>query len=216
MSVQTKRAWWTLAILGVLLGCEDPAPPEAAAPATVPDAPRNAPEPAAIPAMEPEPEPGPSLDPTIPYSVAWGVGGGRVGLETTLVDPSGAVTLHRSPVRRGCAGWERGELALSEAQRSELRESVRRNRVLALVGRYSAGIADGTQAILHIVQGEAEYVIYCDNTCPEGVRTFTRELDALMVWAGRADVSWTPTEGCEHDDALWDALRRNPPPPEEE
>jgi hypothetical protein len=210
MSFRSKCTW-AIAFGCVLIACEDPSPPGAPgakASSRVPDAPHTTPDRAPS-------APAPSFDPTVPYSLELGRGGGRSGLETIHVDPSGAVTVHRNPSQRGDVGWERGTLALSQAQRLELTESLHRQQLLTLGGHYSAGIADGTQWVLRIVRGEEEHVIYCDNRCPEGVGRFATELDRLLASAGLGDVSWAAVRGGAHDDRLWDAVRRTAEPAEE-
>lgn len=158
-------------------------------------------------------EPGPSEEPesgtggvSMPDLLEIGVGSGREGLLTVSIDRHGAVTVQRPNVV--LLEWERATLQLNEAQREEIAQRIDRDQIYALDGVYSAGVADGTQLVLRMLERDDETVIYCDNECPPEVNAFNELVERLLDEAGLAGAHWSSVGGERSDSALWDAVRR--------
>lgn len=197
-----------LALVPGLCACS--ATPHATATTATPATTAAAPSPESeTPEVAAEPEPQAALvsEPIImPDLVEFGRGSGRDGLATVSIDGEGVVTIHRAGF--GNPEWERGTVRLSAEQRIAIAERIYRDQIYAMDGSYSAGVMDGWQFVLRLIEGDDETVVYCDNQCPPRVDRFIEEVNRMVEEAGRDGYGWTWVRGSEHDDALWDAVRR--------
>ena len=137
-----------------------------------------------------------------------------MGLETARLRTDGHVELHATrSVRKGDTTymhWERAELQLSSERVAELRQLVSKHDLAGLQPRYrDPDIADGTQWVLLLQQGEFRHAVYCDNKFPPELEAFARALDQLLQRSGVADASWSRVpdkRAGSHDQDLWRAV----------
>jgi hypothetical protein len=91
-------------------------------------------------------------------------------------------------------------------------EAADASRLTQLGRRYVAvNIADGSQWVLLIRQGDREKAVYFDNHFPEPIRRFGRRVDEVIGETVGPGLRWrrAPTAGAgSHDRELWDAIRR--------
>ena len=104
--------------------------------------------------------------------------------------------------------WEAGTLQLPPEAMTEVLKAVELNNLLGLRKAYHADVADGTQWVLWIKQGEQEKSAYFDNRFPRSITAFAEQLDAILTQAGLDNVVWQTAPDGEHDKELWDSIRR--------
>ncbi len=138
------------------------------------------------------------IDRTKPFLVEIGRGGYRTGLDTIKVDHTGRIVLHRAYHQKRQDDqydliFEIATLQLSPDALVEVVKAVEANNLMALgKAYYDARIADGTQWVLWIRQGEQEKVVYCDNRFPPAITEFAEQLDEIISRAGLDDSKWQP------------------------
>lgn len=149
-----------------------------------------------------------TIDRTKPYSLEFGRGSGWHGLNTIKLDSTGQVTLHRI---KQSLSWETTSYHLSQESLTEVLNAVETNNLLGLRKAYHENIRDGTQWVLWIKQGEQEKSVYFDNNFPQRIKTFAKELDAILTRTGSNNAVWQPVpaqESRQHERALWDSIKR--------
>ena len=158
-----------------------------------------------------------TIDRAKPFWLEIGRGGYRGGLDTIKIDQTGKVLLHRTSRRKKQDGsddliCEVATLQLSPEALVEVLKSVDANNLMALAkAYYVAGIADGTQWILWIRQGEQEKAVYCDNSFPKAITEFAEQFDALLGRAGLDNATWkseTWKDFWENEHELKGCIRR--------
>jgi hypothetical protein len=95
---------------------------------------------------------------------------------------------------------------------AEVLKAVESNGLMGLHKAYhDDNIADGTQWVLWIKQGEREKSVYFNNSFPRAITAFAGQLDAILARAGLDKVAWQPVperESRQHEKELWDSIKR--------
>jgi hypothetical protein len=156
-----------------------------------------------------------TIDPTQPFWLEFGRGSGWHGLDIVKIDQTGRAVLQRmnSEHRNDAAvlPWEVATLRLSREALAEVLKAVESNGLTGLHKGYHQDIADGTQWVLWIKQGEREKSVYFNNSFPPAITGFAAQLDAILVRAGLDKVTWEPVpeqEARQHERELWDSIKR--------
>ena len=123
---------------------------------------------------------------------------------TVAIAEDGEVLLHRSH-RDG--SWERSSLHLSPAHIRAVAQAVARHGLPHLAKEYHTNVADGTQWVLWIRQGQRQKATYFDNSFPASIRDFASELDGILRSAGYDTVSWQSVKSRDHEKELWNSIR---------
>jgi len=155
--------------------------------------------------------------PDEPFRLELGRGGGRDGLETVATDQTGRAVLHRlQSERRGGSirlYCETAELELDAEALRRITDAVRDTGLLRMRRAYHKDVADGTQWIFRLRQGENEKAIYFNNRFPGNTRRFAAILDGVLDESGREDLSWSRVADDkmrDHEKALWESIRDGP------
>lgn len=157
-----------------------------------------------------------TIDSTQPFYLEFGRGSGWHGLNTVKIDQTGRVTLHRmlSEHQQGVIvqTWEVATIQLSPVAVAEVLDRVEANDLIALRKVYRRkNIADGTQWVLWIKQGDREKSVYFTNQFPSAITRFADQLDEILARAGLGSVAWQPAPGREsrqHERELWESIKR--------
>jgi hypothetical protein len=155
------------------------------------------------------------IDPNEPFEIDLGRGSGWHGLNTVTIDQDGKAILYRLARGMGPFGgsylcFETGMLQLPDESVVEVLAAVKHSGVLALNREYCrSNIADGTQWIFRVRQGDGERVVYCDNSFPRPMERFAEELDAILAENGLSGVTWhrVPRDSNDHEKGLWASIR---------
>jgi hypothetical protein len=165
--------------------------------------------------VEKDDRPAFTIDRTQPFWLEFGRGSGWHGLNTVQMDQTGRVLLHRMKSERQqdvtMLSWEAATLQLSPEAVADVLKAVESNNLMGLHKAYHEDIADGTQWVLWIKQGEREKSVYFDNNFPRAITAFAEQLDAIVARAGLDKVVWQPVperESRQHERELWDSIRR--------
>jgi hypothetical protein len=176
--------------------------------------------------VEKDDRPAFTIDRTQPFWLEFGRGSGWHGLDTVKIDQTGRVVLHRMKSTRQenlnvlswevatlqVLSWEVATLQLPPEVVAEVLKAVESNRLMGLHRAYRDDkIADGTQWVLWIKQGEREKSVYFDNSFPRAITAFAEQVDAILARAGLNKVAWQPVperESRQHEKELWDSIRR--------
>lgn len=154
------------------------------------------------------------IDRTQPFRLEFGRGSGWHGLDTVKVDQTGRVVLHRmaSDGLVEAVRWESATIQLTPEMLAEVLRAVESNALMGLRPAYhDPNVADGTQWVLWIRQGERDKSVYFNNSLPEPIIRFAVQLDAILSQAGRATAAWQPVpedEARQHEKALWESVER--------
>ena len=155
------------------------------------------------------------IDAAQPFQVEFGRGSGWEGLDTIKLDEKGVVVLHRmKPETEGDPGglrWETATLQLRPAALGEVLKAVESNGLMEMRKAYHEDIADGTQWVLWIKQGEWEKAVYFNNKFPRKIVRFAERLDAILSEANLDEAAWRPVpagESHRHERDLWDSIKR--------
>lgn len=155
------------------------------------------------------------LDPARPWRIDLGRGSGLHGLETVTLDQSGRVLLYRytdeyDDTRVGTRWETAADVLPREAVASVL--SVAASTQLTLLNReYHAPVADGTQWVLRIRQGEHNKAVYFNNHFPDTVVRFAARLDEVIATNVGRRLRWraVPADAPPGPASeLWDSVRR--------
>jgi hypothetical protein len=112
-------------------------------------------------------------------------------LDTIKISENGTVVLHHQRyAAHGTAYWETATLHLSSGGLQEIDAAVKESGVLSLYRYYDGGVADGTQWVFWIQQGDREKSIYCNNSFPSAMVSFAETLDNILERNGLAAVVW--------------------------
>ena len=156
-----------------------------------------------------------TIDRTQPFRLEFGRGSGWHGLNTIKIDRTGRAVLHRQKAEYRkdvtVTSWEFATLQLSPEALAEVLQAVESNNLMRLHKAYHEDIADGTQWVLWIKQGEQEKSVYFDNSFPRAITDFAEQLDAILTRDGSDKVTWQPVperESGQHDRDLWDSIKR--------
>lgn len=145
-----------------------------------------------------------SFDPSQPFKLDFGRGSGMDGLETVAIEEDGQTSLYRSRIH---GKWEHAILPLSSEQVRAVAQAMTRHGLPRLQKAYlNKNIADGTQWVLWIRQGQREKATYFDNSFPSSIRAFASDLDRLLKSAGYDALIWYPSNG-RGDKPLWNSIR---------
>jgi hypothetical protein len=185
-------------------GCSDPSPTPVRGDARASNFPLRKTEPDSQPLMK--------FDPTQPYRLEFGRGSGSTGLDTIAIDENSQVVLHR--MQENLEGgvvrphWETASSTIDATPRQRIAALIRDLKILELEKAYHADVADGSQWVFWLVQGEQEKSIYFDNHFPEAIQDFAvaldRELKPLeneLDWRRASDEL-----ADEHSKDLWASL----------
>jgi len=108
--------------------------------------------------------------------------------------------------------WEVATLQLPPEALAEVLKAVESNNLMGLhKAYYDEKIADGTQWVLWIRQGEREKSVYFNNSFPREITAFAEQMDAILSRAGLDKVVWQPVperESRQHERELWDSIER--------
>ena len=144
------------------------------------------------------------IDPTNPYRIELGRGSGQYGLDTVTITQDGEVVLYR---RGKMATWFKGTMQLPDEAVGQVLKAVEDNKLLGLHKEYHANVADGTQWVLWIKQGENEKSVYFNNYFPPEIVKFAESLDKLLSENESGNVTWLPAS-VDHDKDLWESIKR--------
>jgi hypothetical protein len=157
------------------------------------------------------------LDPGAPYRIELGRGSGLYGLNTVQILHDRTVTLHRRGREHGGQTLpeefvETATIHLSVEDLTEVLDAVEDTGVLSLYKEYhEPGVADGTQWVLWVQQGQRETSVYCDNYFPKSMVRFADALDRILARNGIEHANWRRVdddEALSYDRALWDSIRQ--------
>jgi hypothetical protein len=156
-----------------------------------------------------------TIDLTQPFWLEFGRGSGWHGLDTVKIDQTGRVVLHRMKSDRqenvNVLSWEVATLQLPPEALTEVLKAVDSNNLMDLHKAYHKDIADGTQWVLWIRQGEREKSVYFNNNFPRAIAAFAEQMDAILSRAGLDKVVWQPVparESRQHERELWESIKR--------
>jgi hypothetical protein len=156
-----------------------------------------------------------TIDRTQPFRLEFGRGSGLDGLNTVKIDQTGRALLHRQKTefRKDVTilSWEYATLQLSPEALADVLQAVESNHLMGLHRAYHKNIADGTQWVLWLKQGEREKSVYFDNYFPPAITAFAKQFDAILTRAGSDKVTWQPVperESGQHERELWDSIKR--------
>jgi hypothetical protein len=165
--------------------------------------------------VEKDDRPAFAIDRTQPFWLEFGRGSGWHGLNTIKLDQTGRVVLHRLKSERRqdvtVLSWEVATLPLPPEAVGEVLKAVEANGLMGLHKAYHEDIADGTQWVLWIKQGEREKSVYFNNSFPAAITRFAEQLDAILARAGLDKMPWQPVperEARQHEQELWDSIKR--------
>jgi hypothetical protein len=147
------------------------------------------------------------LDPEKAYRIELGRGSGWHGLDIVKFSQDGSVVLHS---HRGTI-WYTATMHLPEQAAGQVFQAVEDNQLLGMERAYHANVADGTQWVLWIKQGNNEKSVYFNNHFPKGIIGFANALDTLLSGNGVGSVSWRPVRSWSsrnHEKELWNSIKR--------
>lgn len=148
------------------------------------------------------------VDATKVYRIELGRGSGIDGLETVAISSDGAVVLHRLTKPQG---WVTGTLVLPHDALKRILTSLKVEKVMAMADAYHADIADGTQWVLAVTQGDRRKAIYFDNHFPQPVLRFSSVIDTELRAAGESALRWKSVPRArwgDQDTRLWDSIKK--------
>jgi hypothetical protein len=155
------------------------------------------------------------IDPEQPWRIEFGRGSGWHGLDTAKLDQDGRLVLHRlRQDREGnviALSWETTTAQLPPSAVAKVLAAVESNRLLELDKAYHANVADGTQWVLWVRQGDREKSVYFDNHFPERIVRFAEQLDQVVSGSVGPGLRWRAVPSVEdrdHERELWESLRR--------
>jgi hypothetical protein len=155
------------------------------------------------------------IDPGKPWRLEFGRGSGWHGLDTIKLDNDGRLVLHRlKPERQGdtiAHSWETASLELPADAVAKVLEAVEAHRLLELNKAYHAAVADGTQWVLWVRQGEREKSVYFNNHFPDPIVRFAGRLDKILSASAGPKLRWRPVPHADsrnHARELWDSIKR--------
>jgi len=166
--------------------------------------------------VEKDDRPAFTIDRTQPFWLEFGRGSAWHGLDTIKIDQTGRVVLHRMNSTRQenveVLSWEVGSLQLPPEGVAEVVKAVESDGLMGLQKAYRhENVADGTQWVVWIKQGEQEKSVFFDNRFPPAITRFAEHLDAVLERAGLDKVEWQPVperESRQHERELWDSIKR--------
>lgn len=153
--------------------------------------------------VEKDTRPSVQIDPKKPCRIEFGRGSGWHGLDTITISEDGTVVLH---VQR--ATWYKATMQLTGESLAKVWQAVEDNHLLKLHKAYHGDVADGTQWVLWIKQGQEEKATYFNNHFPKEVVNFASSLDAILAEGGAENLNWGPTGSRDHEKELWDSIKR--------
>lgn len=164
--------------------------------------------------VEKDDRPAFTIDRTQPFRLEFGRGSGWHGLNTIKIDQTGLVVLHRlnSEHRQivNVMPWEVVTLQLPSEAIAEVLKAVETNDLMGLHKAYHENVADGTQWVLWIKQGDRQKSVYFNNHFPKAITRFAKQLDSIMAGAGLDKVEWKPVperESRQHENELWASIK---------
>lgn len=143
------------------------------------------------------------------FCIELGRGSGMDGLETVAISSDGTVVLHRLTKPRG---WVTATLVLPQDALKRILTSLKVEKVMAMADAYHAGIADGTQWVLTVAQGDRHKAIYFDNHFPQPVLRFASIIDTELRAAGESTLRWKSVPKArwgDHDAQLWGSIKNS-------
>ncbi len=147
------------------------------------------------------------LDADRPYMIRFGRGSGWHGLDTVKIREDGSVTLHRL-ISTDDPSWETTTLKLRPESLARILDAIEKNRLFGLQKAYHSDIADGTQWVLWIKQGERQKAVYFDNNFPPEIERFAEAVDKALDESGLEKAVWHNVGDARgHDRGLWDSIR---------
>lgn len=165
--------------------------------------------------VETDDRPAFTIDRAQPFWLEFGRGSGWHGLDTIKIDQTGRVVLHRMKFTQRAnvnnLSWEVATLQVPADVVAEVLRAVESNGLMGLHKAYHENIADGTQWVLGIKQGEREKSVYFDNRFPRAITAFAEQLDAILTRAGLDRVERQPVperDSRKHEKELWDSIKR--------
>ncbi len=163
----------------------------------------------------PDPRPPFRLDPGAPWRLTLGRGSGWHGLDTVEVGHDGSLVLYRMAHRRRrktiVVSWQTATAQLPPDATTKVFDAVEANGLLGLAKAYHANVADGTQWVLWVRQGEREKAVYFNNHFPDAIVRFADRLDTIVAEAVGSDLRWWGVPSArerEHEKDLWGSIRR--------
>ena len=152
------------------------------------------------------------LDPTQPFQFEIGHGSGWDGLDTTKIDGSGLVSVHRMRFQNQAGvrtyHFETTSFQLTQQELDQFIALVIDHKLMALERQYHADVHDGYQSVLLIEQHGRTKSVYCNNYFPS---RFVRFSDALTQLIGlqHRSMQWTvvpESQGRDHEKSLWGGI----------
>lgn len=133
----------------------------------------------------PDPQPAWAIDESRPWTIEFGRGSGRQGLDTVKIGNDSRVVLHRLTSTATTLICEQATINLPPQAVAEILATVSRDGLLRLHKEYHArNVADGSQWIFWIKQGDNQKAVYCDNYFPGAITDFAESLDAVLSRTG--------------------------------
>jgi hypothetical protein len=152
------------------------------------------------------------IDPAIAFSIEFGRGSGWHGLDTVRVEQDGRVTLSRLIGSQTNPSWETATIQLQQNRLADILKAVETNGLMSLRRTYQdPNIADGTQWVLWITQGDHEKSVYFNNRFPVQITGFAEQLDRILSVAGLGNITWQPVPASQsrsHERELWKSIER--------
>ena len=155
------------------------------------------------------------IDPDAAWRIEFGRGSGWHGLDTVAIDRDGRLVLHRLRSERREGGtthsWETAAARLPADAVAGVLGAAEANGLPGLSRAYHADVADGTQWVLRVRQGEREKAVYFDNHFPDPIVRFADRLDEILAGSVGPDLKWQAVPAAwsrDHERELWESIRQ--------
>jgi hypothetical protein len=200
----TVRLVFVICTMAIVSGCSDPGPKLVQGDARAKSYPLDS--------IDMDPQRTMPFDPTQPYRLRFGRGSGIDGLDTVAIYEKGQVVLYRSKEQWDGGvirhSWETATSSIDAETVRKIGELIRDCDLLGMNRAYHADVADGSQWVFWLVQGDHQKHIIFDNFFPEAIQDFAVGLDRDLKAGGVDVVEWKPVpaeEAGEHDKDLWES-----------
>jgi hypothetical protein len=148
------------------------------------------------------------IDPEKPWHLEFGRGSGWHGLDTIKLDQDGHLELHRQKENARRLFFEGSVAELPKDAVAKVLAAVDENGLMNLEKMYHADVADGTQWVFWIRQGDREKSVYFNNHFPTSIVRFAEQLDDIVGNSVQPKLVWKKTDGRDHEKEIWDSIRR--------
>ena len=137
------------------------------------------------------------------FAIEFGRGSGWHGLDTISIDEIGMVLIHQITN----SGLEKSSFTLKPSEVMDILASLRLHEIMNLDREYhDESIADGTQWVFLVTQGDNTKTIYFNNHFPKEITDFASDLDSILHIDDRK-LHWETAGSDEVSERLWDAIK---------